>query len=108
MRALAAQVALDRQVAVDRVAELHDLVVGEVLHVRVGIDTGLVEHLARERGTDAVDVRETDLYTLIQGDVDAGDTCHLALPLLMPRVLADHEHRAMAANDLALLAHWLN
>src|SRR3954452_1413168 len=32
----------------------------------------------------------------------------LALPLLVPRIGADHQHRAMAANDLALLAHRLH
>src|SRR4051794_32536758 len=32
----------------------------------------------------------------------------LALTLLVPRVLADHEDRAMAADDLALLAHRLD
>src|ERR671931_1650873 len=31
-----------------------------------------------------------------------------ALPLLVTRVLADHEDRAMAADDLALLAHGLD
>jgi hypothetical protein len=33
---------------------------------------------------------------------------HLTLSLLVPRVLADHEDRAMAADDLALLAHRLD
>src|SRR5215212_4723269 len=32
----------------------------------------------------------------------------LALPLLVPRVLADHEDPAVAADDLALLAHRLD
>jgi hypothetical protein len=32
----------------------------------------------------------------------------LALPLLVPWVLTDHENRAMAADDLALLAHRLD
>src|SRR4051794_965578 len=32
----------------------------------------------------------------------------LALPLLVTRVLADHEHRAVPADDLALLAHGLD
>src|SRR3954464_6282171 len=32
----------------------------------------------------------------------------LALPLLVPWVLADHEDRAVAADDLALLAHRLD
>src|SRR5690242_6177561 len=32
----------------------------------------------------------------------------LALTLLVPRVLTDHENRAVAADDLALLAHRLD
>ena len=32
----------------------------------------------------------------------------LTLPLLVPRILADHHHLAVPANDLALLAHGLN
>jgi hypothetical protein len=32
----------------------------------------------------------------------------LPLPLLVAGVLADHEDRAVAADDLALLAHGLN
>jgi hypothetical protein len=31
-----------------------------------------------------------------------------ALLLLVPRVLADDEDRAVPADDLALLAHWLD
>src|SRR3954464_6529478 len=33
---------------------------------------------------------------------------HLPLTLLVTRVLTDHEHRAMTADDLALLAHGLD
>jgi hypothetical protein len=33
---------------------------------------------------------------------------HLALPLLVTRVLADHEDGAVAPDDLALLAHRLD
>src|SRR3954453_15256636 len=32
----------------------------------------------------------------------------LALPLLVPRVLADHQDRPVSADYLALLAHWLD
>jgi hypothetical protein len=34
--------------------------------------------------------------------------CELPLTLLVTRVLADHEDRAVAADDLALLAHRLD
>src|SRR5918911_950024 len=42
LRALAAEVALDRQLGVDEVAQLGDLVVGEVADVRVRCDAGLL------------------------------------------------------------------
>src|SRR3954452_1816076 len=74
--ALAAQVALDGQLVVDVVAELADLVLGEVADVGVGVDAGGRERGARLRVTDAVDVGQPDLDALVQRDVDACDTCH--------------------------------
>src|SRR5438067_1676383 len=56
LRALAAQVALDLQVRVDVVAELRDLLVGEVAHLRVLREPERGADLARGRGPDAVDV----------------------------------------------------
>src|SRR5215469_959066 len=35
-------------------------------------------------------------------------TRYLPLPLLMARVLADHQDRPVSADYLALLAHWLD
>src|SRR5438552_8282881 len=58
---LAAEVALDGQLVVDHVAQLADLVLGQVLDVRVGVDARLLERLARLRLADPVDVRQTDL-----------------------------------------------
>src|SRR5262249_43406399 len=60
LRALAAQLALDSP-RLDRLAKLHDLVVGEVLDVGVGADPGLAEDAARRRGADPVHVGEADL-----------------------------------------------
>src|SRR4051812_43610890 len=107
--ALAAEVALHGKVVVDLLAELADLVVGEVLHVRVGVDPGVLEDLPGHALTDAVDVGETYLDALVQRDVYSGYTCHsLPLTLLVTRVLADDEHGAVASDDLALLAHGLD
>src|SRR5262249_35371112 len=105
LRALAAQITLDRDVAVDEVAQLGDLVVGQLAHVGVGRDAGLGEQLVRGRPADAVDVGQPDLDALVERDVDPGDACHrlLALTLLVTGVLTDHEDRAVAADDLALL-----
>src|SRR4029077_4780278 len=76
LRALAAQVALDRHLVVDAVTQLGNLVLGQVTHVRVGADAELVEDVVRRRPADAVDVREADLDALVERDVDPGDTSH--------------------------------
>src|SRR5205807_5528076 len=59
------------------------------------------------RRPDAEDVGEGDLEPLLPRDVDPGDTCHavllLALALLVPGVLADDHHHAVAPDHLALL-----
>src|SRR4051812_26712043 len=75
LRAVMAKVTLDLA-SLDRLAELHDLVVGQILDVGVGIHAGLAEDLARRRLTDAVDVSEPDLDPLVGWDVDASDSSH--------------------------------
>ena len=41
-------------------------------------------------------------------DTDAGQSCHLALPLLVARVLADHPHDSAPADDLALVTYFFD
>src|SRR5688572_16072618 len=77
LRALAPQVALHEQV-VDLLAQLADLVLGQVLHLAVRLHARLGQDLVRGRPADAVDVREPDLSPLVEGDVDACYACHLA------------------------------
>ena len=64
VRDVAAQVALDGEVALDEVAQLDDLVLGQVPDERVRVDAGLGEQLVRGRAADPVHVRETDLSAL--------------------------------------------
>src|SRR3954454_18675002 len=63
---LAAQVALDREVAVDALAQTGDLVLGEVPDVGVRRDLGLVEDLRRGGRADPVDVGQADLDALVE------------------------------------------
>src|SRR4051794_24271262 len=105
--ALAPQVALDLAV-LDRLTQADDLVLGQVLRLGLSIDFGLGEDFLRRRTADPEDVGEPDFDPFIDRDVDAGDSCHRsALPLLVARVLADHQDRAVTADHLALLAHRL-
>src|ERR1019366_10564155 len=75
LRALAPQIALDRELLVDRVAELADLLLGEVADVGVRGDLGRIEQLVGRRPSNSVDVGEADLDPLVEREVDARDSC---------------------------------
>src|SRR5712692_4356101 len=101
----ATQIALDGEAAIDDLADLRHLRLGEVAATYRPVDARLLEHLARGRRTDTEDVAERNVNALLARDVDAGDTCHdLALPLLVLRLGADHTDRALTADDPTLIA----
>src|SRR6185295_3042030 len=110
--ALAAQVPL-HLFGLDRLAKLHDLVVGQVLDVGVRIHPGALDELAGGGGADSVDVGEAHLDALVERDVYASDTSQISppatstLPLLVARVRADDQHDAAPPNHPATLAHRL-
>src|SRR5712692_3873310 len=102
---LAAQVALDLVVLLQRLADPVDLVVGQVLGPPGRIDLGQRAHLLRAGVADPVQVRERDLDLFLAGKVDSRDARHLSLPLLVARIRgADHAYHALAADHLALHA----
>jgi polysaccharide export outer membrane protein len=77
---LAAEVALNLEVAFDVVAERDELVVAEILDADVAVDPGVGEGLQRAGAADPVDVRECDLNALVARDVDSCKTCHVGSP----------------------------
>src|SRR3546814_6918384 len=78
-RRVAAQVALDRVVGVERFADLQDFGVRKVLDAAGVVDPQLVGDADGCLATDAVDISECDDYALVGGQVDARDTCHVIL-----------------------------
>src|SRR6476469_1907700 len=80
---LAAQIALHLEVALDVVAQLSDLVVGQVLGAQVPADAGGFQDLLGAGTADAVDVGQRDLHALIAREVDAHEACHQAVFLLL-------------------------
>src|SRR5579862_4856687 len=76
LRALAPEIALDLFVLVDELAQLRDLFLGQVAHLRVDGEAERVADLARRRLADAVDVGEADLQPLLVREVDPGNACH--------------------------------
>jgi len=109
---LASQVTLDLVGPVDELADLADLVLGEVAHLRAALDPRALDDLVRPGGSDAVDVAQCDVHALVAREVDAGDPSHavppLSLPLLVPWVGADHADHAAPADHLAAIADLLH
>src|SRR3954467_9550902 len=72
---------LDLVVALDRVTELDQLFVTQLVDAEVGVHAGLGENLLGARTADAVDVGECDLDALVAREVDTNEACHqMAVP----------------------------
>src|SRR5206468_1966573 len=68
-------------VSLDRVAELDQLVVAQLVDTEVGADSGLGEQLLGAGTADAVDVGECDLDALVAREVNTNEACHqMAFP----------------------------
>src|SRR3954467_11599366 len=73
---LAPQVTFDLEVGVDVGPDLHDLLFGEVTHLRAAVDGRAVDDLEGPGRADPEDVAQGDVQPLVAGKVDAGDTSH--------------------------------
>src|SRR6185312_770004 len=75
----AAEVALRLVVGVDPVAQLEQVVFGQVLDADVRGDPGPGAGSLRPGTADAVDVGQRDLHPLLTGEVDSDEASHLAV-----------------------------
>src|SRR5262245_9373319 len=73
---VAAKIALDPEVRLDRVADLADVVLVEIVGALVARDARVGEHDLSRVATDAVDVRQRNFDPLVAGEVDACDSSH--------------------------------
>ena len=78
-RGFATKITLDREVGVDRFADLQDFGVRQVLYATAVIDAELVGDLESLGTTDTMDVGERDDNALVGRDVYPGNTSHLNL-----------------------------
>ena len=77
---LAAQVAFDGILAfLDRVHDLGELLLIEILRTNARIDAGLVEDDGRVGRTNAIDVAKRDVDALLARNFNADDACHSSL-----------------------------
>ena len=76
---LTTEVALDREVSINVITHLGDLILGEIAHVGAGINAGLGADLGSGGTANAVDVGKSDLNALLTREVDAVNTGLLVL-----------------------------
>ena len=103
----ATKVTFHGEMTIDVVTDSSDVFLSQIPHPVLGFDTDGVGNLGSTGSSDPVDIRERNLHLLIVRYVNASDTRQscllLALTLLVPRVLANHAHHAIAPNDLAFV-----
>ena len=64
----------------DRVAQLYDLVLGQVADLGVRVHPCLLEQIVSRRAADPEDVGEPDLQALLVREIDSSDACQVASP----------------------------
>jgi hypothetical protein len=106
-----AQITFDPALVLNDLADPPRLVLGEILDPGRLLYLGLLQDLSRPRSTDTVNVRQSDPDVFILGKVHSRNSSHLfslPLALLVFRILADHPHHAISADDLTLRTHSLH
>jgi hypothetical protein len=110
----APQVTLDPHLFVDDFANPVDLVIGQIPHARFRIDIRALEQFLTGMEPDAKDIGQRRLDSLITRKIDSCNSRHVAsplgprqrgrltLPLLVPRIDADHPNDTVPSDDLAL------
>src|SRR5262245_57299890 len=77
----APQIALDHVIAVDDLANLEHLGIGELRHTAFGRQINFAHDVLGHLRPDAMDVLQRDHHALVGRQIDARDTSHLASPL---------------------------
>ena len=74
----AAEVALNLEVGFDVIAEGEHIFIGQVLGTQIRADAGRDKELKRTGAPDPKNVSKCDFHPLVAGEIDTGETCHLA------------------------------
>ena len=76
-RHLTAQVTLHHIALVDGFTKLGFVGLGQILHAGVGVDTSLRQDVLGALSANTVDIGQTDFDSLLTGQVNTSNTCHL-------------------------------
>ena len=76
-RNLTAEVALDGEVLVNHFTKCGFLILSQILHADIRVDLGHFQDLLCTCSANTVDIGQTDLDSLLTGQVNTSNTCHL-------------------------------
>ncbi len=109
---LTPQITLDLILAVNNLAQGSNVRFRQVLDLHIDIHSGLAQNLIAQTAPNAIDVRQTDFYSLVPWQVHPCNTRHtfppaicsllLSLALLVLWVLANHPYHTTSPDNLAL------
>jgi len=104
----AAQVTFNQIFAIlDGMDDLGELLLIQIFGANASSDFGLLQNLERIGRTNAIDVTQSDINSLLARYFDSDDACHksiLSLPLFVAAVRANDANHAIALDDFAILA----
>jgi hypothetical protein len=100
----------------DLIANFFQISVGQILDLLGISDATSFADLASAGATDSVDGGQADFGMLMRRNIDASDTCHFrplkllqsTLTLLVTRIGTDHAHNALASDNFAVTANFLD
>jgi hypothetical protein len=112
---LATQVTFDSELG-DLIANFFQIPVGQILDLLGISDATSFANFASAGATDSKDSRQANFRMLLRRNIDASDTCHfrplkllqLTLTLLVTRIGTDHTHNALAPDNFAVTANFLD
>jgi hypothetical protein len=110
------QVALDHSVPLNDVTDAHRLFLGEIFHLGMNINAGLIANLLSPASANPENIRQADLNSFVQRQIHACYSSQrlpplasiLTLALLMFWISALDVDHSLTANDFALIANLLH
>ena len=85
---------------VDALTDLCFFLIGEVFHAGVRIDAGHVKNLFCAGSADTINVGQANFNSLVLGQVNAGDTCHLIRSFLSKFLFRAQKGRRLTPADV--------
>ncbi len=108
-RDLCAEGTFDLDAPVNHLTQSRDFLIAKIANPGIRVDIRVVENLFGNGVTDSEDICQGRLYPFVSGQINASNTSHLSLPLLMPRIaLADNADNSAPSDYATMLAYRFN